>query len=147
MSEFPENLQVVGNDEAREIAWHYEGSAVYITPDGMISTDIGLQYFNHIKGNACNKIIISGHAAKGTAGAGVLDEAYRKAHGVLAAGEKIIFKVHMDDDDICTLSNSIAVKQVVLFHSDVACTTHVKKLLKNNEIIAVTLQYPQMIEV
>lgn len=147
LSEFPNSIDVVCTDEERERAWHYQGGAVYITPDGMISTDMGLKYFEHIKGEALNKIIISGHAAKGTVGAGILDDNYRKEHGVLAAGEKIIFKVHMDDEDIRSLSNSIKAKQVVLFHSDAELTTHIKSLLGNDEITAVTLQYPQIIEI
>jgi len=147
LSEFPSSLEVVSTDEEREAALQHEGAAVYITPDGMITTEVGLEYFHHIKGNSCNKIIISGHAAKGTAGAGVLDEVYRKAHNILAEGEKIIFKVHMDDEDIHALSNSIKAKQVVLFHSNAELTQSVKQRLKDEGITAVTLQYPERIEI
>ena len=100
LSEFPASLHVLGTDEERAAALAVGGGAVYITPDGMLSTELGLMYFAALKGDAANKVIISGHAAKGTAGAGALDDAYRAANGVKAEGEKIVFKVHMDDDDI-----------------------------------------------
>ena len=143
LSEFPANLHVLSSDEEREAAWTVSGGAAYITPDGMLSTELGLQYFAALKGDAANKVIISGHAAKGTAGAGVLDESYRAANGVKAAGEKIVFKVHMDDDDIIEMCSLTGAKKAVLFHSDAPMTQNVKARLAEIGSEGLTIQYPQ----
>ena len=147
LSEFPQSLHVVDTDEAREAAVSVPGGAVYITPDGMLSTELGLWYFAQLKGDAANKIIISGHAAKGTAGAGALDEAYRSANGVLASGEKIVFKVHMDDDDIAEMCALTGAKQAVLFHSDEVNTHAVKARLAQSGAAGLTIQYPEKADV
>ena len=147
LSEFPENLRVLSSDDERAAAWAVSGGAVYITPDGMLSTELGLQYFAALKGDSANKVIISGHAAKGTAGAGALDESYRAAHGVKAAGEKIVFKVHMDDDDIVEMCMLTGAKQAVLFHSDAVNTVNVKARLSDAGVKGLTIQYPEKAEV
>jgi len=147
LSEFPASLRVLSGDEERDAAMDVTGGAVYITPDGMLSTELGLKYFAKLKGDATNKVIISGHAAKGTAGAGVLDEAYRAANGVFAAGEKIVFKVHMDDDDICEMCRLTGAKQAVLFHSDETLTRSVKARLAEDGVQGLTIEYPQKAEV
>ena len=108
----------------------------------MLSTDLGLKYFAALKGDAANKVIISGHAAKGTAGAGVLDDEYRAANGVKAAGEKIVFKVHMDDDDIVSMCELTGAKKAVLFHSDAPMTQNVKARLAEMGAEGLTIQYP-----
>ena len=112
----------------------------------MLSTDLGLKYFAALKGDAANKVIISGHAAKGTAGAGVLDEQYRAENGVKAAGEKIVFKVHMDDDDIVKMCEMTGAKKAVLFHSDAPMTKNVKARLAEMGAEGLTIQYPQKAE-
>ena len=143
LSEFPSSLTVLNTDDEREQAIKTIGGAIYITPDGMLSTDLGLMYFEKLKGDAANKVIISGHAAKGTAGAGVLDEEYRKANGVLAKGEKIVFKVHMDDEDIRAMCQITGTKKAVLFHSDEVATHKIKAMLAEDGVEGLTLQYPQ----
>jgi len=143
LAEFPASLHVLSTDEERTAALAVPGGAVYITPDGMLSTELGLSYFAALKGDAANKVIISGHAARGTAGAGVLDDAYRAANGVLAAGEKIVFKVHMDDDDIVQMCLLTGAKQVVLFHSDEPLTRNVKERLQANGAQGLTIEYPE----
>ena len=146
LSEFPASLHVLSADEQREQAVAVSGGAVYITPDGMLSTELGLWYFAALKGDAANKVIISGHAAKGTAGAGVLDDAYRAANGVKAEGEKIVFKVHMDDDDIVSMCEMTGAKKAVLFHSDAPMTCSVKERLAAIGCEGLTIQYPQKAE-
>lgn len=147
LSESPANLHVLSTDEARADALAFAGGSVYITPDGMLSTELGLMYFAALKGDSSNKVIISGHAAKGTAGAGVLDESYRAANGVKAAGEKIVFKVHMDDDDIVAMCRDTGAKQAVLFHSDAVNTTAVKARLAQDGVAGLTIQYPEKADV
>lgn len=147
LSEFPASLRVLSTDEERAAAWSVSGGAAYITPDGMLSTELGLQYFAALKGDAANKVIISGHAAKGTAGAGALDDAYRAANGVNASGEKIVFKVHMDDDDIVDMCRLTGAKQAVLFHSDAVNTVNVKARLAEQGVAGLTIQYPERADV
>ena len=146
LAQFPQSLTVVGDEASREAALSAQGGAVYITPDGMLSTELGIMYFERLKGDAANKVIISGHAAKGTAGAGVLDEAYRREHGVCAAGEKIVFKVHMDDDDIVAMCEMTGAKKAVLFHSDEIMTRNVKERLAQMGVEGLTIAYPQKAE-
>lgn len=147
LEKLPENLTVIRSEEERMAALNHEGGAVYLAPDGMISTELSLQYFHALKGDAGNCFVISGHAAIGTAGAGVLDETYRKEHGVQAKGVKVVFKVHMDDDDIYFLCKQVGLKQVILFHSDEPLTRRIKGVLKEEGVNAVTLQYPEKLEV
>lgn len=143
LTEFPQSLTVLSTDEEREKAMETVGGAVYITPDGMLSTELGIKYFEKLKGDVANKVIISGHAAKGTAGAGVLDADYRKENGVLAVGEKIVFKVHMDDEDIRSMCQITGAKKAVLFHSDEVLTHKIKALLQEDGVQGLTLQYPE----
>lgn len=100
-----------------ETALRQTGPAVYLVPDGMLSTPLSLQYYEALKGASANKIILTGHAAKGTVAAGVLDPGWRETHGVKAGAEKILFKVHLDDADLEQLCGLTGAKQVLLFHS------------------------------
>lgn len=143
----PENLTVIRSEEERRNALAYQGGAVYLAPDGMISTELSLSYFHALKNEAGNCFVISGHAATGTAGAGVLDDDYRLEHGVRASGIKVVFKVHMDDDDVQFLCEKVGLKQVILFHSDAPKTERIKNILKAEGINAVTLQYPERLGV
>lgn len=81
-----------------------------------------------------------------SAGAGVLDEAYRREHGVCAAGEKIVFKVHMDDDDIVAMWEMTGAKKAVLFHSDEIMTRNVKERLAQMGVEGLTIACPQKAE-
>ena len=100
-----------------------------------------------MKGDAANKVIITGHAAQGTPGAGVLDEAYRAANGVQAAGEKIVFKVHMDDDDIHFLCRHTGARQAILFHSNPEFHEAIKPRMAQEGVLITTLHYPEKLKV
>lgn len=141
------NVVVIDNEEKRQAVMADSGPAVILTPDGMISTDISAAYLEAVKGDGKNKVIITGHAAAGTPGAGVLEDAYRREHGILAAAEKIVFKVHLDDEDIRTVAEKTGAKKLILFHSDAPNTKNIKEVLTAKGIETVTLQYPDMIEV
>ena len=75
------------------------------------------------------------------------DLAVGKANGVLAAGEKIVFKVHMDDDDIREMCALTGAKQAVLFHSDAPATVNVKAMLAQDGREGLTIQYPERADV
>lgn len=141
------NIQIIETDEQRQLAMCDTKPSIILTPDGMLTTDISASYLDALKGDEKNLIIITGHAAAGTPGAGILDESYRNEHKILASGEKIIFKVHLDDKDICDLAEKTGVKDILLFHSDAIHTKHIKYLLQKNGINAETIQYPRMLEV
>lgn len=147
LSEFPTSLCVVANEADRAEALKAEGGVVYITPDGMMTTETALQYFANVKNDAKSKVIITGHAAKGTAGYSVLDATCREEQGILCGGEKVVFKVHMDDDDICALCAATGTKSAVLFHSDEINTRKVKARLTEMGVAGLTLQYPEKVEV
>jgi len=138
---------VLNSNEARTEAVNADGGAVYISPDGMITTDLSQQYLEALKRDAVNKIIITGHAAQGTPGAGVLDNAYRSANDVRAAGEKIVFKVHMDDDDIHFLCTHSGAKQAILFHSNPEFHEAIKSRMEKEGVLITTLRYPEKLKV
>ena len=141
------NIRIIETDEQRQVAICDKEPSVILTPDGMITTDISVSYLDALKGDEKNLIIITGHAAAGTPGAGILDDSYRSEHKILASGEKIIFKVHLDDNDICNLAEETGAKDIILFHSDAVHTKHIKSILQQRGINAETLQYPSMLEV
>lgn len=139
-------VTVLSTDEARDEARRAKGPAVYITPDGMMSTPLSNAYFDAFKADPLNKVIITGHAAKGTTGAGVLDPAFREAEGIKAAGERVIIKVHLDDDDIETLCRRTGAGKILLFHSDTPATEGIKRRLHELSAEAYTLRYPEKVE-
>ena len=146
-TDLSDRVMILRSDEDRAAALKAEGGAAYITPDGMITTDLSVKYLEALKGDAANKVIITGHAAQGTPGAGVLDEAYRAANGVQAAGEKIVFKVHMDDDDIHFLCKHTGAKQAILFHSNPEFHEAIKPRMAQEGVLITTLRYPEKLKV
>lgn len=145
-TELPPNVHVIETPQQRKAAIEDKEPSVLITSDGMITTDISAAYLEAFKGSEKNKIIITGHAAAGTPGAGVLDDTYRREQDVLASGEKIVFKVHMDDEDILFLAEKTGVKDIVLFHSNASSTEKVKEALLSKGVKAVTIQYPERVD-
>ena len=55
---------------------------IYITGDGMLTTDVAQVYYEVLKSSPKNKILITGHAATGTIAAGVLEDAFREENQV-----------------------------------------------------------------
>lgn len=135
-------IHIISSPQERKEAI-FKNKGIYITGDGMITTDIGIEYYQGLKGNENNRILITGHAAKGTIGAGVLEEDYCLEHGVKSNNEKIIFKVHLDDDDIYYLCKHTNVKKVVLFHSDAINNENIQVRLLKENIEVKTLLYPE----
>ncbi len=138
-------VTVICTPKQREEAMKAEGPGVYLTPDGMLTTPDSLAYLEALKGSTDNRIIITGHAAQGTAGEGILNEDYRREHGVRAKAEKIIFKVHLDDEDILFLADWVNAGKLMLFHSDQECTSTVKGRLSERGRPAVTGVYPDYV--
>lgn len=90
---------------------------VYLTPDGMLSSPAALEYLDGVKDDPKNLIVITGHAARGTAGAGVLCPAYRSEKGIRARAERVTIKVHLDEGEALGLARETGAAQVLLFHA------------------------------
>lgn len=83
----------------------------------MLTAPDGLVYFNALKADGNSLVIITGHAAAGTVGAGLFDEEYRRKNDVSVRAEKIICKVHLDEQDALSLQERLGFKKVILFHA------------------------------
>ena len=136
---------VISTPEERKAALENQG--IFISGDGMITTDVGIEYYESIKNSTLNKILITGHAASGTIGAGVLDEKFCLDNNVKSSAEKIIFKVHLDDDDIFHLCKHIQASKVVLFHADKENNADITARLQKENIEIKTLLYPDKWEI
>lgn len=90
---------------------------VYLTPDGMLSGPTALEYLAAMEHSPRNLIVITGHAAKGTAGADIFDPAYRAENGIRARAERVTVKVHLDEGEALSLAEQTGAKQVLLFHA------------------------------
>lgn len=143
-NQLSDKVSVIKTQEEREKALNEE-QGIYITGDGMLTTDVAQVYYEALKGSEKNMILITGHAAKGTIAAGVLDDEYRNTHGVKAKADKIIFKVHLDDDDIDYLATTIDAKKIVLFHANPEFNVSITERLERKGINAVSLRYPEKI--
>lgn len=111
----------------------------------MLTTDVAQVYYDALKSNPKNKILITGHAATGTIAAGVLEDAFREENQVYAQAEKIIFKVHLDDEDIYQTVKHIQAKQVVLFHANPENNINITERLGKENVVVTTLRYPEKI--
>ncbi|NLY75317.1 MAG: MBL fold metallo-hydrolase [Firmicutes bacterium] len=141
------NVIIVENDEQRHSASNIPEGAVYLVTDGMLTTADGLYYFNRIKSDSSNKVIITGHAAEGTTGALIFDKEYCATNGIALTAEKIIFKVHLDDSDIMALNEKVKAKTIVLFHSNEENNRNLYHSMSSVGVNAMTLAYPNFITV
>lgn len=93
-----------------------EGYAV-LCPDGMMTSPVSAKYFEKIKNDSRNKIIISGHVAAGSLGKMISDPEYRLKESIKLAVESIVIKVHPDQKDIKSLIQTVKPSAVMLFHA------------------------------
>lgn len=110
-------LAVPKNAEERKRLALLPGGRVYMTPDGMLSSPTALDYFELLKQDPKNSIILSGHTALGTVGNRIFTEEYRAANNVQAQVERITIKVHPDEDDALALIAGCGAGKVMLFHA------------------------------
>lgn len=139
---FSDKVVVISNAEERAAALAAP-QGIYITGDGMLTTEVSHVYYHALKGSELNTILITGHAAKGTVAAGVLDDECREADGVKAYAEKIIFKVHLDDEDMYQMVQATQVKKVVPFHADVPNNANITNRLAEIGVELKDLHYPE----
>ena len=119
-----DNLTVITTMEDRDEVCKKDEPALILTQDGMLTAAQGKYYFENLKTDSKNKVIITGHAAKGTIGAGIFDEDYCKDNSINLQKEKIVFKVHLDDEDVVVYNNHLQAETIVLFHSPKANTAN-----------------------
>ncbi len=93
-----------------------EGYAV-LCPDGMMTSRVSALYFEKIKDDSKNKIIISGNVAAGSLGKMVSDPEYRRKESIMLAVESTTIKVHPDREDIKSLITKVKPSAVMLFHA------------------------------
>ena len=135
----------MNNENERQQALNTAGGAVYLASDGMLTAPDGLVYFNALKADGNSLVIITGHAAAGTVGAGLFDEEYRRKNGVLVRAEKIICKVHLDEQDALDLQERLGFKKVILFHAIKEKNRSLLESFKERNIEALASSLPQTI--
>ena len=133
--------------EEREEVCKKDEPAVILTQDGMLTAVQGKYYFERLKSDSRNKVIITGHAAKGTIGAEIFNEEYCKNNSVNLQKDHIIFKVHLDDADVVLFNQYLQAKTIVLFHSTKERTVNVIENLSKEGANAMCLSPGESYEI
>lgn len=115
----------------RSLALSAPGPAVYLTGDGMMSGPAAAAYFEALKGDARNCILITGHTARSALGSRIFDPAFRAQAGLAARAERLTIKVHLDDQDVIALNRSVRAKKILLFHAPLESTRELTGKLRN----------------
>lgn len=117
--------------QSRSLALSAPGPAVYLTGDGMMSGPVAAAYFEALKGDARNCILITGHTARSALGSRIFDPAFRAQAGLAARAERLTIKVHLDDQDVIALNRSVRAKKILLFHAPLESTRELTGKLRN----------------
>ena len=115
----------------RSLALSAPGPAVYLTGDGMMSGPAAAAYFEALKGDARNCILITGHTTRSALGSRIFDPAFRAQAGLAARAERLTIKVHLDDQDVIALNRSVRAKKILLFHAPLESTRELTGKLRN----------------
>ena len=134
-----ENVVCIATMEDREEVCLKDEPAIILTQDGMLTAVQGKYYFERLKEDSRNKVIITGHAAKGTIGAEIFNEEYSINNSVNLQKDHIIFKVHFDDVDVMKFNNYLKSKTIILFHSNKEKTVNVISNLNEAGVKAMCL--------
>lgn len=117
--------------QSRSLALSAPGPAVYLTGDGMMSGPAAAAYFEALKGDARNCILITGHTARSALGSRIFEPAFRAQAGLAARAERLTIKVHLDDQDVIALNRSVRAKKILLFHAPLESTRELTGKLRN----------------
>lgn len=100
---------------------------IIFTPDGMLQSPIAQQHYERLCGDARNKVIFTGHLAKGSYGQKLLHEAHQSLSDVEQIGckmpqslprvEKIGYKVHQGLPDVEQMLHDLNAPPTVLVHA------------------------------
>lgn len=126
-------LKPISTEEERTHAISRPEGTAILAPDGMITSKSSIWYYNKLKDDKKNKIIISGHASKGTLGAKVL----QLNNGIAAAAESIIIKVHPDECDLSAMVEEVKPRNLMLFHAEASSCLELIESLRRRGIHAV----------
>ena len=97
----------------------------------MMSSPAAAAYFEALKGDARNCILITGHTARSALGSRIFDPAFRAQAGVAARAQRLTIKVHLDDRDVIALNRSVRAKKILLFHAPLENTRELTGKLQN----------------
>lgn len=127
------NVRAV-NGENRNAVVNVPRGAIYLFPDGMMTSPSALFYYDRFKGEEANRIVITGHTSKGTVGSMIFQPEYRRENQVCIQAEQCTVKVHLDCQDALKLSEHLCPKRVMLFHSDCKDCQALSNLLAQRNI-------------
>lgn len=114
--DFPcENYTIVSGS-SRDVLLHRMRAGVYLFGDGMMTTAASRKYFEAVRDDSRNRIIISGHSARGTLANQLLQRDFLIQNDIKAAAEQLTIKVHNDFDDVVSLVSTVRPENVMLFH-------------------------------
>lgn len=125
------NATIIPDGPSRSLALSAPGPAVYLTGDGMMSSPAAAAYFEALKGDARNCLLITGHTARSALGSRIFDPAFRAQAGVAARAQRLTIKVHLDDRDVIALNRSVRAKKILLFHAPLENTRELTGKLQN----------------
>lgn len=134
-----QNIVPISTMEEREEVCLKDEASVILTQDGMLTAVQGKYYFERLKEDERNKVIITGHAAKGTIGAEIFNEDYARNNSVKLQKGHVIFKVHFDDEDVVEFNKYLNAKTIILFHSNKDKTVNVISSLNDTGVNAMCL--------
>jgi Cft2 family RNA processing exonuclease len=107
---------VLSNDERFQICRKDE-PAVILTQDGMLTAPEGHFYLEQLKKEARHKVIFTGKLSKGTEGNLLFSDAYCHQNDIYLQKCRVIFKVHLDEEDTIALADEVRAEQCLLFHA------------------------------
>lgn len=96
------------------------GPGILLVTDGMLTTPEGLLCLHLLGGYADHRVILTGHAAPGTAAGNLLDPDRRAEQRLAIEAEMLTIKVHLDDADALTIQHRLQSQSTVLFHAPAA---------------------------
>ena len=134
-----QNIVSISTMEEREEVCLKDEAGVILTQDGKLTAVQGKYYFERLKEDERNKVIITGHAAKGTIGAEIFNEDYCRSNSVKLQKGHVIFKVHFDDIDVVEFNKYLNAKTIILFHSNKDKTVNVISNLNDTGVNAMCL--------
>ena len=94
-----------------------DSPCILLVTDGMLTTEHGQRCLQLLSQRDKNHVVISGHAAPGTLGSSLLDDAWRKEHAMAIQAGKMIIKVHLDDRDAFAMQECLSAQHTVFFHA------------------------------
>ena len=110
---------------------------IIITPDGMMTNTKALYYFDRLKDNKLNKVIITGHSAIGTLAHSIQNKDYRDQNSINLDVQSITIKVHLDYDDVLKTINEVKPEKVMLFHSKKKDSDKLKEAMESEGITVI----------